>query len=232
MASAISHFQSSPHLSIVRVAGEQDIYTAPLLRAVLNSADADPMHEFVVELSEVTFMDCAGLAPLLDAHARLGNRLRLCDLPRAVSELLRLAGLDATFAIDGAALSALGGDEGAPSNDRARPRDHPSRTFAEGALVDEGALVHADIEHTGLGVLEVRTAGLGEVMGTRMVIEQAKGLLMASLGCDAKQASYALLQISWNQDSPVHDVAVALVAAAQNSRTPAKATKSAATAIG
>jgi hypothetical protein len=64
------------------------------------------------------------------------------------------------------------------------------------------------------------------------VIEQAIGLLMARLGCDAKQASHALLQISWDHDAPVQDVAVALVAATQNSRTPAKATEFAATAIG
>jgi len=98
MASAISHFQSSPHYSIVRVTGELDLITAPLLRAALKCADADPVHEFVVELSAVTFMDCSGLAPLLEAHATLGGRLRLCDLPRAVSWLLHLTGLDATFA--------------------------------------------------------------------------------------------------------------------------------------
>jgi hypothetical protein len=98
--------------------------------------------------------------------------------------------------------------------------------------VDEGALVHADVEHTGLGVLEVQTAGPGAAIGNRMVIEQAIGLLMARLGCDAKQASHALLQISWDHDAPVQDVAVALVAAAQNSRTPAKPTEFSATAIG
>jgi hypothetical protein len=39
----------------------------------------------------------------------------------------------------------------------ARPRDHASRTFADWTAVDEGALVYADVEHTGLGVVEVQT---------------------------------------------------------------------------
>ena len=223
MASGFGHPLSSPHLSIVRVAGEQDLYTAPWLRRILEAGGADPMHEFVVELSEVTFMDCAGLAPLLEAHAKLGNRLRLCDLPRAVSELLRLAGLDATFGISRATLPVRVGVGGAPSNDRASTRDDPTRIVPEEPSADEASLGLPDVEHTGLDVREVRSAGLGEVRDTRMVIEQARGLLMASLGCDAKQAWHALLQLSWDQDAPVNDVAVALVAAADTRRTPARA---------
>jgi len=69
-------------------------------------------------------------------------------------------------------------------------------------------------------------------MGIRMVIEQAKGLLMAGLGCDAQQAAHALLQLSWDREAPIEDVAVALVAAAQNPRTSAKATEPALTATG
>lgn len=53
-----------------------------------------------------------------------------------------------------------------------------------------------------------------------MMIEQATGLLMASLGCDATQASRALLQISWDQDATVLDAALTVVAAAQDSRSP------------
>ena|SRR5664280_3741166 len=49
--------------------------------------------------------------------------------------------------------------------------------------MDEGALVHVDVEHTALGVLEVHTAGPGAAIGNPMVIEKATGLLMASLGC-------------------------------------------------
>ena len=99
MADEIS-LQWSSHRSIVRIAGELDLVTAPLLRALLKSADDDLTHEFVVTLPGITFMDCAGLAPLLEAHAELGGRLRLRDLPRAVSNnryqssRLRLTSID------------------------------------------------------------------------------------------------------------------------------------------
>lgn len=229
MASAISHFHTSPHHSVVRVAGELDLVTAPLLRAALRSADGDAMHEFVVEFDAVTFMDCSGLAPLLEARARLGGRLQLCDLPRSVSGLLHLAGLDAAFAIDDVALPATGGGAGSPSREVTGWRDDPSRTVQRAAPVDEDAQLQADGEDTALRALEEQTASQSEAIGNRVVIEQATGVLMASLVCDARQASRALQQMSWEQDVPVRDVALALVAAAQRPRSPASATEVAAT---
>lgn len=167
MASAISHIHTSPHHSVVRVAGDLDLVAAPLLRAALKSADGDPAHRFVVELSAVAFMDCSGLAPLLEARVALASRLRVRDPSRAVMLLLHLAGLDQTFV----------------THDASAP---------------------------------------GEAVGNRIVVEQATGLLMARLGCDAAQASRALLQMSWEQDVPVRDVAVALVSDAQHGSIPSK----------
>lgn len=232
MASTISHLHPSPHRSIVRVTGELDLVTAPLLRAVLNSADADPMHEFVVEFSGVTFMDCSGLAPLLEAHAKLGGRLRLRDPSQAVSNLLCLVGLGATFAIDETTPAVRAEATAATAEDLARPRDDPGRARPPGTPVDEKVPVHAGVEHAGLGVLEVHITGPGEAIGNRIVIEQARGMLMASLGCDVTQASHALLQISWDQEVAVLDAALALVAAAQDSRLQTKVTESAATDTG
>jgi anti-anti-sigma factor len=222
MASAISRSHTSPHRSVVRVSGELDLVSAPVLRAVLTSADADTRHEFVVEFSGVTFMDCSGLAPLLEAHARLGGRLHLCDLPRAVSWLLHLAGLDATFAIDSATRSsAPGGGAGPLLQDVAR--DDPRLPWA--TSVDEDALVRAEGEETRLDAREAQPAAPGGAIGRRITIEQATGLLMASLGCDARQASRALLQMSWEQDTSVHDVADALVAATRTSPSLANTTE-------
>ena len=48
----------------------------------------------VLDLSEVTYMDCAGLAPMLAARARLGDRFWLRGLQPPVTRLLQLAGLD------------------------------------------------------------------------------------------------------------------------------------------
>ena len=231
MADEIS-LQSSSHRSIVRIAGELDLVTAPLLRALLKSADDDPTHEFVVTLPGITFMDCAGLAPLLEAHAELGGRLRLRDLPRAVSDVLRLTGLEGRFFIDEATPPVRAGTKGARNDDPTRPPDHPSRPLTDATRVDDGPLVHAEDDDTVLGLDPVLTAGSGAAIEHRIVIEQAVGLLMASLGCDARQASHALFQISWDREVPLHDVAVALVAGAQSPTTVVNDTKLAATVSG
>ncbi|NYI42755.1 STAS domain-containing protein [Demequina lutea] len=88
MASTISRFHPSPHHSIVRLTGERDLATAPPPRTALRSAGADPVHEFVVEFTAVTFMDCSGLAPSPGAHAKLGGWLQLCNpapVPRSAT---------------------------------------------------------------------------------------------------------------------------------------------------
>lgn len=208
MACAISRSQVSPHHSIVRVTGELDLVTAPLLWAALKSADADPRHEFVVELSAVTFMDCSGLSPLTEAHATLGSRLRLCNPSPAVSRLLRLVGRDASLAIDMATPAAR-------AEDLVRPGDDPRRSPSWETPAQVQVPARADDDLSGLGVLEAHLAGRGAALSNRAVIEQARGMLMASLDCDANQASHALLQTSWDQGATVVDAALALIAAAE-----------------
>lgn len=79
----------------VRPYGEIDLYTAPGLRHELTRALAD--HRTVVlDLSQVTFMDCSGLRVLLDARAqadRGGRCLVLHGIGRPVARLLELTGL-------------------------------------------------------------------------------------------------------------------------------------------
>lgn len=232
MASEISHFESSPHHSLVRVAGELDLASAPLLRDVLTSADADPAREVVVELSAVTFIDCSGLAPLLEARAKLGERLRLSGLPRAVSQLLHLVGLDATFPIDDPTPAVRVPATSAPAENLASRLDWPSRTFADEAPGRRDGLVSPVHPRAGLRALEARTTGAVEALGTRVVIEQAIGLLMASLGCDARQAARALRQIAWDHDTTLEDAAAALAEAAETTRTTARVQEPAANAIG
>ena len=92
-------------------------------------------------------------------------------------------------------------------------------------------MLHAEVERAGLGVLEVGAAGPGDAIGNRMVIERARGLLMSSLGCDAKDASRALVQISWDHDTSVLNAALAMVAAAEDARFRTDITELAATTI-
>ena len=90
---------SASTASMLRVAGQVDISAVPHLRDVLERAAADSSHDVVVDLSEVTFIDCSGLRPLLEARARCGDRFWLSGVTEPVARLLRLTDLYGTFGI-------------------------------------------------------------------------------------------------------------------------------------
>ncbi|MFD5559265.1 STAS domain-containing protein [Kitasatospora griseola] len=87
---------------IVRVNGEIDLDTAPALRRALAAA-LDAHREVVLDLSEVTFMDCAGLGAVVRARNqadRSGRRLVLRGTSGCVVRLLELAGLQRRLAVE------------------------------------------------------------------------------------------------------------------------------------
>ncbi|AUY48353.1 STAS domain-containing protein [Streptomyces sp. CB01881] len=87
---------------IVRANGEIDLDTAPALRRTLAAA-LESHREVVLDLSEVTFMDCAGLGALVRARNqadRSGRRLVLHDAGRRVVRLLKLTSLYRRLAVD------------------------------------------------------------------------------------------------------------------------------------
>ena len=85
------------HHVIVRVAGELDLSSATLLHEVLVGQVV--MHDFVtVDLSDVTFMDSAGLWALVDAsHVRRGA-LRIGRCSPEVERLLDITETTYEFA--------------------------------------------------------------------------------------------------------------------------------------
>lgn len=108
-----SRHPDGPHLeatSVLHVAGELDLATAPGLRRRLQRAGAATTGDVVVDLSGVTFMDCSGLAPLLEARARLGDRLWLSEPAWQVTWLLGATELKDAFALVGAADLQSGGE--------------------------------------------------------------------------------------------------------------------------
>jgi anti-anti-sigma factor len=107
---------------VVSVLGDVDLATASAFRMLLQSAAQFPA-TVVVDLSDVRFMDCAGLAPLLEAHARMGDRLQLRGLRPAVHLLLLLTGLDALFAVPDQPSS-----ESAPPDTERRTRALPEQS--------------------------------------------------------------------------------------------------------
>ncbi|GAA3050203.1 hypothetical protein GCM10020229_72120 [Kitasatospora albolonga] len=86
----------------LRSGGEIDLATAPALRRALTDALREH-HVVVLDLSQVTFMDCVGLGAQVaaagDAH-RQGRRLVLRAPAARVSRLLRLTGTDRTLAVE------------------------------------------------------------------------------------------------------------------------------------
>jgi anti-anti-sigma factor len=76
---------------VVALAGELDLATAPELGDALESLDADA----TVDLSGVTFMDCAGLAVLLEAHEREGRRVQVTGAHGLTLRMMVVLGVDA-----------------------------------------------------------------------------------------------------------------------------------------
>ena len=56
--------------TVIAVAGEIDVYTAPSLRERLNELVASGHYDLVVDMEGVEFLDSTGLGVLQDSHAR------------------------------------------------------------------------------------------------------------------------------------------------------------------
>jgi anti-sigma B factor antagonist len=89
---------------VVTVRGDVDATTAPDLRACLLAAlDRPGVSDVEADLSEVTFLDSAGLTVLVVAHQaaqRAGRALRIrCGDGRAVTRPLALTGLTTVLTV-------------------------------------------------------------------------------------------------------------------------------------
>jgi anti-anti-sigma factor len=86
--------QSGGDAAWVRVIGELDIATAPLLAQTLREAQLRA-RRVVLDLRELTFMDCAGIHVVVDASNRgrqAGTHLVLVRGPSRVDRLFTLTG--------------------------------------------------------------------------------------------------------------------------------------------
>jgi anti-sigma B factor antagonist len=73
--------------AVVYVSGELDLATAPRLEQVLRELGADPV---VVDLSECTFLDSAGMGVLLGSARALGDAGRSLRVATADPRILRV----------------------------------------------------------------------------------------------------------------------------------------------
>jgi anti-sigma B factor antagonist len=80
----------------VAVTGEVDYYTSPQLRLALDAA-AETQPRLVLDLSDMTFMDSAGLGEVVRSYkqvTRRGGRLAAVCTSRIVLRLFRVTGID------------------------------------------------------------------------------------------------------------------------------------------
>lgn len=85
---------------VVKVSGEVDIQTSPILEEHLQRVLGEGHHSLVVDLSEVTFLDSTGLSVLINALKQCqgaGGHLRL-ESPRPhVRRVFEVTGLSDVF---------------------------------------------------------------------------------------------------------------------------------------
>jgi anti-anti-sigma factor len=83
---------SSEGTVLVRPSGELDVASAPTLWSALAGVSTSGHTAVVVDLSRLTFSDCAGLRPIRRA-LRQGTDVELRDAVPAVRRVLELTGL-------------------------------------------------------------------------------------------------------------------------------------------
>jgi anti-sigma B factor antagonist len=95
--------QTSPGRSVLTVAGEVDVYTAPELQTRITALADSGQRQLVIDLAGVGFMDSTGLGALVAARDHViatGGDLTLARVPARVGLLLRITGLDQAFPLD------------------------------------------------------------------------------------------------------------------------------------
>lgn len=98
---------------IVTLRGELDLASAPATARILRAAVA-PHLRIIVDLTEVTFIDCSGVAELLSARAQVeqaGGALLLTGLHPRVRRILSLLKLTGALPIFASAQEAINGNQ-------------------------------------------------------------------------------------------------------------------------
>lgn len=86
---------------VVTVRGEVDVVTAPQLRSFLFDAVAGARH-LVLDLSDLEFIDAAGLSVLVATQRRLarrGSKVVLRSPPAITRRVLQVTGLERLFSL-------------------------------------------------------------------------------------------------------------------------------------
>ena len=85
--------RDEPEATVVAVAGEIDLVTAPQLTAALDELLRTTTRHIAIDLSETTFMDSTAVHVLVQAHQRAARHLAVICGPGPVLRTLELLGL-------------------------------------------------------------------------------------------------------------------------------------------
>ncbi len=97
---------------VLAVAGEVDLFSAPVLGDAVTTALADAPELLVIDLSEVSFLASIGITALLEARREAGTATRVRIVAPAggvVNRTLELTGLHEALAVTTTRAAALTG---------------------------------------------------------------------------------------------------------------------------
>ena len=98
--------------NVVPLKGEIDLHVSPTVTAALTEVIDQKPERLVVDLSEVTYIDSAGLAALIQAMQKVegyGGKFMLFGLQETVRSIFEISRLDQVFQIFPDADAALAG---------------------------------------------------------------------------------------------------------------------------
>src|SRR5438094_8666730 len=98
--------------NIVPLKGEIDLHVSPTVTAALNDVIDKKPERLVVDLSDVSYIDSAGLAALIQAMQKVegyGGKFMLAGLQETVRSIFEISRLDQVFQIFPDADAALAG---------------------------------------------------------------------------------------------------------------------------
>jgi len=88
--------------NVLALKGEIDLHVSPSVTASLNQMIEKKPERLVVDLSEVTYIDSAGLAALIEGMQKVegyGGKFRLAGLQETVRSIFEISRLDQVFQI-------------------------------------------------------------------------------------------------------------------------------------
>jgi anti-sigma B factor antagonist len=96
--------------TVVRLAGELDLYNADEVRSALQRALAEGPARLVIDLSQVEFIDSTALGVLIETRSKLGQaRLALAAPQLGTRRALQVSGLDRHLSVHDTVDDALNG---------------------------------------------------------------------------------------------------------------------------